>query len=507
LVRGLLAAEVIKALTRRRPGFAGRPASTAGGGATDRIATCARAARRTPDSLDRVTELPPIPTDPAALQEWVNNLSPEDLTAITQKLTSGGLLQPPQPEVDDLFWTNTVIDVPAPPDEPTALTLTIELRGSKPRIWRRLVLPGDLTLDAVHAQFQAAMGWTDSHLHRFQPGAGQGHEQVYFITEFDEEEGDEGTLETTVRLDQVLRAPGDRMVYLYDFGDGWEHLVKLESVKPVSGEPVEPLCIGGAGACPPEDVGGIWGFLEVAAWLRAGAPVDAVPEPFETAEHALGWLPVDYHPDAFDQNEASAAMRLWASGKHLPWHSLPEQLVELIQGVRWQGWNQLTDWLAALGPRVPVDLDEADVVCGARPWTVVLSAIGPELRLTPAGYLPPVVVAKIAQDVGLDMSLVGNATREEQVWPVAGLRDTTVKVGLLRKVKGTLTPTARARAVVDDPRALVETVLRRLPLGKGFPAEAGWFAIVGLAAGVPAVDLDAGVAQMLTGRGWRTRDR
>jgi hypothetical protein len=43
------------------------------------------------------------------------------------------------------------------------------------RIWRRLSLPGDLVLDAVHLQFQAAMGWTESHLHRFQPGTGQAH--------------------------------------------------------------------------------------------------------------------------------------------------------------------------------------------------------------------------------------------------------------------------------------------------------------------------------------------
>jgi len=107
-----------------------------------------------------------------------------------------------------------------PPDEPSLLTLTIELRGSKPRIWRRLSLPGDLTLDVVHSLFQAAMGWSDSHLHRFQPGAGQGYNQPYFVTDFDEDEGDEGTREDCVRLDQVLRGPGDRLTYLYDFGEG-----------------------------------------------------------------------------------------------------------------------------------------------------------------------------------------------------------------------------------------------------------------------------------------------
>lgn len=457
------------------------------------------------DSLGQVTELPPIPTDPAALDAWVKNLSPDDLKAITSGLISGGLLGRAQAVVEDLEWGNSVIDLPPPLEELTSLTLTIELRESKPRIWRRLVLPGDLTLDAVHLLFQAAMGWTDSHLHRFQPGAGQGHEQPYFITEFDKEEGDEGTPEAAVRLDQVLRTPGDRMVYLYDFGDGWEHLVKLESVSvSASGERVEPQCIGGARACPPEDVGGMWGFAEVAAWLRSGAPADDVPQPFETAEDALRWLPVDYHPDAFDPEEATAAMRLWASGEHLPWHGLPEPLVELIEGVRWHGWDVLMAWLAALGPREAVALDEADVLSGARPWHVLLRAIGPQTKLTPAGYLPPALVQRIAQDLGLDMSMMGNSTREEQVWPVAGLREAAQKAGLLRKANGTLALTARARIGLDDPQALVATVLSRLPLGKGFPAEAGWFALLGLAAQVPAADLDAGVAQILTGRGWRT---
>src|SRR5665811_1764837 len=212
--------------------------------------------------------------------------------------------------------------------------------GSKPRIWRRLSLPGDLTLDVVHTLFQAAMGWTDSHLHRFQPGIGQGYNQPYFVTEFDEDEGEEGIREDGVRLDQVLRAPGDRLTYLYDFGDGWEHRVTLESPDPLTPGDREPVCLGGARACPPEDVGGIHAHHDIAAWLRAGAPAEDVPEPFEDAEHAHGWLPVDYDPDAFDAAAATAAMRLWASGEHLPWYGIPEPLADLVQRLRGQGWVQ-----------------------------------------------------------------------------------------------------------------------------------------------------------------------
>ena len=418
-----------------------------------------------------------------------------------QMTTSGFFANLTQAEYIDT--RNREIDVPPPPDEPQLFTLTIELVGAKPRIWRRVSLPGDLTLDAVHTLFQAAMGWTDSHLHRFHPGAGNGYDQPYFITEFDEVDGDEGTREENVRLDQVLREPGDRLTYLYDFGDDWLHRVKLESTSPLTPENREPTCLRGAKACPPEDVGGIYGFQEVAAWLRAGAPADAVPPPFDDAEHAHGWLPPDYDPDAFDAAEATAAMRMWAAGEHLPWHSLPEPLTELILNVRGAGWVQVDTWLNALDPRLPQVLNDDDVRCAARPWLAVLDAVGSGVKLTAAGYLPPAMVERIAADAGVTDWWIGKANREDLTWPVADLRSNAQEVGLLRKAKGTLAPTARARAVASDPRALVTTVLGRMPLGKGFDAEAGWFALLGLAAGYTGTTLNAALAQILTDRGWQ----
>ncbi len=450
-----------------------------------------------------VTELRPVPTDPAALKAWVASLSKDELMALTQQV-AGGALTSRLGSLGELGPRNREIDLPRP-DEPSLLTLTIELRGSKPRIWRRLSLPGDLTLDVVHTVFQAAMGWADSHLHRFQPGTGQGDNQPYFVTEFDEEEGDEGgTREGGVRLDQVLRAPGDRLTYLYDFGDGWEHRVTLESVAPLTTGDREPVCLGGAKGCPPEDVGGIHGHHKIAAWLRAGAPADDVPEPFEGAEHAHGWLPVGYDPDAFDAAEATAAMRLWASGEHLPWHGVPQPLGDLVQGLRGEGWAQANAWLTALGPRLQVGLGQEDVRRAARPWLAVLAVIGAGTKLTAAGYLPPVVVAQIAQAAGVTDWRIGKVNREDLTWPVASLRENAQEVGLLRKAKGTLAPTARARAVAVHPRELVAAVLERLPLGKGFEADAGWFLLLGLAAGESGAALDARVGQMLTDRGWRT---
>lgn len=451
-----------------------------------------------------MSELPPVPTDPAAVKAWIASLSKDDLVALTQQVV-GGALTGGLGSLPDLSARNREIDLETPPDEPSLLTLVIELRGSRPRIWRRLSLPGDLTLDAVHLLFQAAMGWSDSHLHRFQPGIEDGYGQPYFITEFDEDDGDEGTREDGVRLDQVLRTPGDRLTYLYDFGDGWEHRVTLESLGALTPATREPLCVAGAKSCPPEDVGGIHGHSLLAAWLRAGAPADDVPEPFQDAEHAHDWLPLDYDPDAFDAAEATAAMREWASGEHLPWHGLPEPLAALLQGLRGEGWWQASAWLTALGPRRPVELDEDDVRLATLPWSALLEAIGTGTQLTAAGYLPPVVVEQVARTAGGTDWSVGRARREDLTPPVAMLRQGAQQVGLLRKAKGVLTPTARARAVADRPRELVSTVLQRLPLGRGFEADAGWFLLLGLAAGVGGDGLDAGIAEMLTDRGWGTR--
>lgn len=446
-----------------------------------------------------------MPSDPAELEAWVAALPSEHLDALNQQ-ADGSPTGSPSP-LGGLDTLNHAIDLPPAPDELRLLTFSIELKGVQPRIWRRLALRGDLTLDAVHPLLQAAMGWTDSHLHRFQPGSSHGYDEPYFVTPFDEEEeGDDGTHEADVRLDQVLRAPGDQLTYLYDFGDGWEHLLTLESVAPLTQTDRAPVCLDGAGACPPEDVGGVPGYEEVADWLRAGARDADVPDGFDDAEHARGWLPPGYDPDVFDAAEATAEMQVWARGEHLLWHGLPQPLADLVQGLRDEGWVQATTWLTDLGPRLAVPLDEDDVRGAAKPWQAVLDAVGEGTKLTAAGYLPPLMVEQIAQAAGVATWWIGKANREDLTWPVAALRQHTQDLGLLRKAKGTLTPTARARTAAHQPRALVAAVLERLPIGKGFDAHAGWFLLLGLATGESGAALDTGVAAMLTDRGWRTQD-
>ena len=178
----------------------------------------------------------------------------------------------------------------------------LDLRFAKPPVWRRLALPGDLTLSELHSVIQGAMGWHDSHLHRFRTGAD--HNAAYFITEFDLDEGEEGTVEDQVRLDQVIADVGDGLWYEYDFGDGWDHVLKVEKV--LAQPPSEVRLLTGRRACPPEDVGGIGSYAAVAEWVESGYDDALLPEQFDDAHHARGWLPIDWHPAEFDIEQARA---------------------------------------------------------------------------------------------------------------------------------------------------------------------------------------------------------
>ena len=117
-----------------------------------------------------------------------------------------------------------------PPETPVLFRLRVDLADSHPPIWRRLTLPSNLTLDVLHDVLQTAFGWTNSHLHRFALARDRyGHETQGILTPYDVEEGDEGVLESELRLDQLLAKENDWLHYSYDFGDDWDHTIKLRA--------------------------------------------------------------------------------------------------------------------------------------------------------------------------------------------------------------------------------------------------------------------------------------
>jgi hypothetical protein len=171
--------------------------------------------------------------------------------------------------------------------------LKVTLRGLRPPIWRRFLVPSDITLKRLHDSLQAVMSWTDSHLHQFEA---QG---VHYGTS-DPEFGTESVSEKKTALHEVLRRPKNKLIYEYDFGDSWIHEVVLEAVLPPGKDGLYPMVEAGKRACPPEDVGGIYGYMEF---------LEALADPkHPDHENMVDWIGGPFDPEEFDVLQANIAI-------------------------------------------------------------------------------------------------------------------------------------------------------------------------------------------------------
>lgn len=171
------------------------------------------------------------------------------------------------------------------------IRLKVTLRGVKPPVWRRLLMPGTMTLGQLHTAIQAAMGWHDSHLHVFDIGGDAFG---------DRRSVDDVADEKRPTLNDLLKSGAVVFRYTYDFGDNWEHTIAFEkSDLPVEGE-TYPLCVGGKRNCPPEDCGGVWGYQRL---------LDILADP-KHPEHAdqLDWIGEEFDPNEFDLKRVNSVL-------------------------------------------------------------------------------------------------------------------------------------------------------------------------------------------------------
>ena len=173
--------------------------------------------------------------------------------------------------------------------------LKVTLEGSKPPIWRRLLVRGDTTLAGLHSIIQAAFGWWNCHLHQFIIC------ELYFgepNPEYDDYQ--EMHDEAKIKLRQITGREGFKFRYEYDFGDDWLHQVLVEKILPAEPGQAYPVCIKGRRACPPEDVGGIWGYYDF---------LEAIRDPeHEEHEEYLEWVGGEFDPGAFDLESVNQAL-------------------------------------------------------------------------------------------------------------------------------------------------------------------------------------------------------
>lgn len=171
--------------------------------------------------------------------------------------------------------------------------LKVSLRGIKPPIWRRVQVPGDITLAKLHRVLQVVMGWTNSHLHKFSIGG----------VDYAEPDPD-GFLnfqsDRRARLNKVARAM-QKFEYEYDFGDSWEHDIVVEKTFQPEPGASYPVCLAGERACPPEDCGGLWGYQDF---------LEAIMNPAHTEHEAmLTWVGGSFDPETFDLDAVNASLR------------------------------------------------------------------------------------------------------------------------------------------------------------------------------------------------------
>jgi Plasmid pRiA4b ORF-3-like protein len=165
-----------------------------------------------------------------------------------------------------------------------AYQIKIVLLDTHPPVWRRVLVPREITLRQLHRIVQTVMGWTDSHIHQF-IFEGQRYSDPKYRLET-------GVIdERKTKLSDLIFAVGNRLLYEYDFGDSWRHDLRLENAL-VQDDSFRPICVAGGRACPPEDCGGPSGFAELLEILEN---LDH-PE----YEDRVEWLGGEFDPECFD---------------------------------------------------------------------------------------------------------------------------------------------------------------------------------------------------------------
>jgi len=182
-------------------------------------------------------------------------------------------------------------------------TLRVSLDEIDPPIWRRLEVPASVRLARLHGLLQAALGWTNSHLHVFEIG-----DQRIAIP-YDLEQLMDGQITRSarlVKLGDVVDHGVRRFAYEYDFGDSWRHTVEIEGVRGERDGDGSARCLEGARSCPPEDCGGTDGYARLLEIL-----FDPRHPEFDELRQ---WVGGGFDPERFDLRAVNAALSA------VPWH-------------------------------------------------------------------------------------------------------------------------------------------------------------------------------------------
>jgi Plasmid pRiA4b ORF-3-like protein len=173
---------------------------------------------------------------------------------------------------------------------PDIARLKISLDEVEPEVLRRVEAPLAIRLDDLHLAIQIAMGWENYHLYEFRIAG-----IAWGIPDPDVPGSDDPLPAAKATLaDLVERARTKTFQYLYDFGDGWEHTIRIEALTQAEPALIYPRLLAAQGRCPPEDVGGPWGYVDY---------LEAIADPnHERHAELLDWRGPGFDPNFVDAN-------------------------------------------------------------------------------------------------------------------------------------------------------------------------------------------------------------
>ena len=173
--------------------------------------------------------------------------------------------------------------------------LRITLDDIKPKVSRLIAVPFGIWLDGLHLVFQAAMGWTNSHLYMI-----QARDCAWGMPAPDFGDNELLPANKSTLADLVADTAAKRFKYVYDFGDDWQHSVRIEKLTIAAPGVGYPLLLEATGRCPPEDVGGREGYAEMLSVLSDPA--------HERHAEFVEWYGRDFDPKAVDTDRLEQAV-------------------------------------------------------------------------------------------------------------------------------------------------------------------------------------------------------
>jgi hypothetical protein len=152
----------------------------------------------------------------------------------------------------------------------TPIKLKINLENMPHKVYRKVLVPENINMHQLHLVIQIAMGWANSHLFEFSDKKWNGKYRAGISNEIDDyfadspEESLKDAFEVSLKDIFLKQNDGKPFWYLYDFGDDWRHKISFQKLNKKQLENVEDrlICFEAVGKCPPEDIGGPWGYVD-----------------------------------------------------------------------------------------------------------------------------------------------------------------------------------------------------------------------------------------------------